>query len=229
MGVPDTITEINKDTFWTLIAQAKEHCGQDLEAFTQWLVDRLVSMGPKQAQNFHDISHGYQHLAYKYGLWNAASIMCNGCSDDGFIDFRGWLIAQGRDVYLAALKDPDSLADVPAYGGCCYESLSYAGEYAYKKLTGRSAYDNFDRNSYETLKEELKKDIVYGEGIEYPYTWSETAAYLPKLCAKYMEPDELAWLIEQDNDSWNETSPDIQAARKTAQKSKRVQNRGESR
>ena len=229
MGVPDTITEINKDTFWTLIAQAKEHCGQDLEAFTQWLIDRLVSMGPEQAQNFHDISNGYQHLAYKYGLWNAASIMCGSCSDDGFTDFRGWLIAQGRDVYLAALKDPDSLADVPAYGGCYYESLSYAGDHAYEKLTGRSAYDNFDRNSYEALKEELKKDIVYGEGIEYPYTWSETAVYLPKLCAKYLKPEELARMIEHFDDTWNITSPDIQAARKTAQKSKKVKNRGESR
>ena len=223
------VTEINKDTFWTLIDQAKENCGQDLDAFTQWLVDRLVSMGPKQAQNFHDIAHGYQDLAYQYGLWNAASIMCNGCSDDGFIDFRGWLIAQGRDVYLAALKDPDSLADVPAYGGCSYESLSYVGEYAYNKLTGHSAYDNFDRNAYQTLTKELRKDIVYSEGIGYPYTWSETAAYLPKLCAKYMEPGELEWMIEHDNDTWNTTSPDIQAARKTAQKSKKVQNRGDSR
>ena len=224
-----SVTEINKDTFWMLIEQAKESCGQDLDAFTQWLVDRLVSMGPKQAQNFHDIAHGYQDLAYQYGLWNAASIMCNGCSDDGFIDFRGWLIAQGRDVYLTALKDPDSLADVPAYGGCSYESLSYVGEYAYNKLTGHSAYDNFDRNAYQTLTKELGKDIVYSEGIGYPYTWSETAAYLPKLCAKYMEPGELEWMIEHDNDTWNTTSPDIQAARKTAQKSKKVQNRGDSR
>ena len=229
MSVPYTITEVNKDTFWTLIDQAKEHCGQDLDAFTQWLVDRLVSMGPEQAQNFHNISNGYQHLAYKYGLWNAASIMCNGCSDDGFIDFRGWLIAQGRDVYFAALKDPDSLADVPAYGGCCYESLSYLGDHVYEKLTGRNAYYDFDRNAYQVLKEELKKDIVYGDGIDYPYTWSETAAYLPKLCAKYLKPEELAWLIRERDDTWNTRSPDIQTARRTAQKSKKVKNRGESR
>ena len=229
MSVPDTVTEINKDTFWTLIAQAKEQCGQDLDAFTQWLVDRLMSMQPKQVQRFQDISHSYQDLAYKYGLWNAASIMCDGCSDDGFIDFRGWLIAQGRDVYFTALKDPDSLADVPAYGGCCYESLSYLGDHVYEKLTGRNAYYDFDRNAYQVLKEELKKDIVYGDGIDYPYTWSETAAYLPKLCAKYLKPEELAWLIRERDDTWNTRSPDIQTARRTAQKSKKVKNRGESR
>ncbi len=42
------------------------------------------------------------------------TIMMNGCSDDSFDYFRGWLIAQGKDVYHAALRDPDSLVDVEA-------------------------------------------------------------------------------------------------------------------
>ena len=29
--------------------------------------------------------------------------MLGGCTDDGFIDFRNWLIAQGKDIYLAFL------------------------------------------------------------------------------------------------------------------------------
>ena len=83
--------------------------------------------------------------------------MCDGCSDNGFIDFRDWLIAQGLEVYMAALKDPDSLADIPAYGGYCFEFLSYAGDSVYEKLTGCSSYDTFDRNAYWTLIEELKR------------------------------------------------------------------------
>ena len=224
------ITEINKDTFWELIAQAKEQCGQDQDTFAQWLEDRLTEMGPEQALNFYAIIHGYRELAYKFGLWSAATILCDGCTDDGFMDFRGWLIAQGREVYMAALKDPDSLADVPVYGGCCFESLSYVGDYAYEKLTGRDSYESFDHGAYQALVEELKQDIVYDEGIGYPYTWSETAAYLPRLCAKYMTPEELAWRIRQHDDTWNITSPDIQQARAAAQKSKKIKrNRGESR
>lgn len=225
-----TIAEITKDTFWELISQAKERCGQDQDAFAQWLEDRLKEMGPEQALHFDAIIHGYRDLAYKYGLWSAASILCDGCSDDGFIDFRGWLIAQGREVYMAALKDPDSLADVPAYGGCRFESLSYVGSYAYEKLTGCDSYKHFDCAAHQALVEELKKDIVYDEGIDYPYTWSETAAYLPRLCAKFMAPEELAWFIGQHDDSWNLTSPDIQQARATAQKSKKIKkDRGDSR
>ena len=135
-----TITEINKDTFWTLIDQGREQCGQDVYALARWLESRLMEMGPEQALNYDYIAHAYRAAAYKYGLWNAASILCDGCTDDGFTDFRGWLIAQGREVYMAALKNPDSLADVPAYGGCCFESLSYVGSYAYEKLTGCDSY-----------------------------------------------------------------------------------------
>ncbi len=226
----ETVTEISKDTFWVLIGQAKEQCGQDMDAFAQWLEDRLMEMSPEQALNFDAIAHGYRDLAYKYGLWSAASILCDGCSDDGFIDFRGWLIAQGREVYMAALKDPDSLADVPACDDYYFESLGYVGDLTYAKLTGRDGYSSFDRNAYQALVDELKKGVVYGEGIDYPYTWSETAAYLPRLCAKYMTPERLAWLIQNHDDTWNVTSPDIQEARATAQKSKKVKkNRGESR
>ena len=108
------------------------------------LQDRLMSMGPEQAQAFHDILHIYEELADQYGLWDAASIMMEWCSDDGFIDFRAWLIAQGREVYLAALKDPDSLADVEPYGNCCFESLTYVGDAAYRQLTGENINENAD-------------------------------------------------------------------------------------
>ena len=224
--VETSITEINKDTFWTLIDQAKEHPGGPGE----WLMEQLVSMGPEQAKKFDDIAHIYMDAAYQYGLWAAASVMeRGGCSDDGFTDFRAWLVGQGKDVYMAALKDPDSLVNAPDYHDSLFDSLPYMGDSAYEELTGRGTYQDFDPARYRALKEELKKDIVYGEGIGYPYTWSETAAYLPKLCAKYMEPEELAWLIGQHNDTWNVTSPDIQEARRTALKSKKVQNRGDAR
>ena len=215
--------EINRDTFWTLIEQAKEHTAGPNE----WLMEQLVDMGPEQAITFDTMARVYMDLAYKYGLWTAASVMEQvGCSDDGFIDFRAWLVGQGKDVYMAALNDPDSLADAPDYADCRFCSLACMGDFAYEELTGRNAFEDFDPSQYHALKAELKKDIVYGDGIDYPYTWSETAAYLPKLCAKYLEPKELARMVEHHNDTWNITSPDIQAARRTAQKSKKVQHRG---
>ena len=155
-----SISEINKDTFWELIAQAKEQCGQDQDAFCQWLENRLIEMGPEQALNFDYAAFAYRAAAYKYGLWSAASVMLDGCTDDGFTDFRGWLIAQGRDVYMAALKDPDSLADAPDYQDQRFACLPHMGDRAYEELTGREIYEEFDPARYDALKAELKKDTT---------------------------------------------------------------------
>ena len=209
------ITEINKDTFWTLIAQAKEHTSGPSE----WLMEQLVDMGPEQAKKFDDIANAYIGLAYQYGLWTAASVMeRHSCSDDSFIDFRAWLVGQDRDVYMAALKDPDSLADAPDYQDQRFDCLPHMGERAFEELTGRNIYEDFDPAGYDALKAELKKDIVYGDGIGYPYTWSEAAAYLPRLCAKYMQPGELEWRIANHNDTWNPNCEEIQIARATEKK-----------
>ena len=111
-NVKEPISEINKESFWDLIHEAKNACGQDMDAMLAYLKDRLVSMGHAQAQNFHDIIHAYEDLADKFGLWDAAGIMKEyGCSDDGFIDFRAWLIAQGREVYFAALAGASSVSE----------------------------------------------------------------------------------------------------------------------
>ena len=50
----------------------------------------------------------------KEDLWAAAYLINGGCSDEGFDHFRGWLIANGRDVLARAVREPDSLADLPA-------------------------------------------------------------------------------------------------------------------
>lgn len=49
-------------------------------------------------------------VANRWDLWAAAYLMRGGCSDDGFLYFRCWLVSRGRAVFDAALADPDSLA-----------------------------------------------------------------------------------------------------------------------
>ena len=214
-----SVAEINKDTFWTLIDQAKEHPGGPNE----WLMEQLMAMGQEQAKRFDTIARVYRDAAYQYGLWTAASVMeRNGCSDDGFMDFRAWLVGQGRKVYMDALKDPDSLADVPSYEDFRFDALPYMGNHAYEELTGRDTFQDFDHSEYCALAAEIKKGIQYGEGSGYPYTWSEAAEYLPKLCAKYLTPEVLECHIQQHNDTWNVNTSEIKLARAAAKKSKKI-------
>ena len=56
----DNITEINKDTFWALIQEAKDTCGQDTDAWAKYMIDRLAGLGPDQSLmflNYMDASH----------------------------------------------------------------------------------------------------------------------------------------------------------------------------
>jgi len=208
------VREMDRNAFWDLISEAKKECGQDMDTSIQWLTDRLSALGPQQAQDFHDILHGYQDLAYQYGLWTAATLMCeNGCSDDGFIDFRAWLIAQGKEIYLAALADPDSLAGVEAYGGCQFEELTYVGNKAMEAMTGQSAYDGTDAAAYDILLEELRQDITYGAGINYPYEWDELTGRFPRLCEKHLEPGTVESMLRNNRVIWFLSNKDIQNAR----------------
>ena len=204
--------KMDPDAFWDLIAGAKRECGQDMDASLQWLTERLTALGPQQAQDFHDILHGYKHLAYKYGLWTAATMMCgDGCSDDGFMDFLAWLIAQGKEVYLAALADPDSLADVEPYGGCQFESFSYVASKVLNTLTGRGAYVALA--DFDALVLELSKGIQYGEGIDYPYEWDELERHFPRLCGKYLEPETVEFMLDHGETIWFPDNEDIKEAR----------------
>ena len=71
--------------------------------------------------------------AYRADLWDVAYAINGGCSDDGFVYFRWWLVMQGEDILEAALENPESLAEISAatrdlehegYGYSRRESLS---------------------------------------------------------------------------------------------------------
>lgn len=124
---------------------------------------------------------------------------------------------------MAALRDPDSLADAADYQDQRFVCLPHMGDRAYVELTGREIYEEFDPARYDALKAELKKDIMYGDGIGYPYDATDVPAYLPHLCQRYM-PEGV------NIGAWNGNSLEIRAARTTAQKSKKIKkDRGDTR
>ena len=180
------ITEINKDTFWQFIEAAKGQCGKDMDAMLSWIKGRLLGMQPEQILKFHTVLHGYRDAAYKYGLWTAASLLMDGCTDDLFIDFRAWLIAQGKTVYMAALENPDSLAEVEQYGDCEFEMLSYVGNDAYVELTGRDVYEDYTAEMRDQMLAEVSGGIKYHPMIEYPLEIRDAVAVYPKLGDRFV-------------------------------------------
>src|SRR5205085_11205618 len=77
--------------------------------------------------------------AYHYDLWGAAFVIQRGCSDDGFWDFRSWLVSRGKKVYDAAVRDPESLAEVVrTRQRQSLNFLNYAG-FVWEEKTGRDS------------------------------------------------------------------------------------------
>lgn len=176
-----------QDDFWTMIREAKSRFGHDTEASAAWLTSQLVEWGSDAALQFYIIMECYLDISTEYGLYDAATLLCQRSLEDSFHCFRGWLIAQGKEVYLAAMKDPDSLADVEPYADCRFESICHVGPAAYEKLTGRSAYEDAPDKMIQSEIDVLSRDVVLRDGIMYPRTMKSIAAYYPRLWAKYGE------------------------------------------
>src|SRR5262245_2640606 len=97
------------DEFWEHIQATK--C-KNADEHVELLIKRLAKLKPDEIVDFDHWWGLMKREAYHWHLWGAAYLINGGCSDDGFIDFRSWLILQGRDIFHAAVSNPDSLADV---------------------------------------------------------------------------------------------------------------------
>jgi hypothetical protein len=104
------------DRFWHIIEGAAQF-DHDPDAHVEALRVALRELSLEEIISFEVAFRGYLNKAYTWDLWGAAYVVSGGCSDDGFEYFRRWLVSRGRDVYDAALADPDSLAQLDARPG----------------------------------------------------------------------------------------------------------------
>ena len=124
---------MEKERFWKVIAEVNRCVSSgDQEAVLEATRKKLMEYSASDIARWHEIRGVYMDLAYRNDLWAACAATGTHCSDDGFIDFRSWLISQGRDVYMQVLQEPDSLADVdiPAEGAD-FEAYGYVAINAY--------------------------------------------------------------------------------------------------
>jgi hypothetical protein len=105
-------SRMDEAAFWQLIADTRTAAGNETDGQSDLLEQRLRHLPSKQIAQFEGIRQRLDRQAYTYELWGAAYVIEDGCSDDCFRDFRGYLISLGRGPYEAALRNPDSLASV---------------------------------------------------------------------------------------------------------------------
>ncbi|MEU2619417.1 DUF4240 domain-containing protein [Streptomyces sp. NPDC007157] len=121
---------MTKQQFWELIAAARNQANDPHEsetvarAATSLLAARPVEEIVAAQQVLWDL----MAESYTNPLWAAAYVINGGCSDDGFDYFRGWLIAQGREVFERAVADPDALAELPVVQASAADGVDLEGE-----------------------------------------------------------------------------------------------------
>ena len=120
---------MNDIEFWQLVDEVHSSSGGDMTRKCAVLAERLIGLDDAALAAFcHQFDYAMDQ-AYTWPLWGAAYTIGGGCSDDSFMDFRGTLISHGRDVYEAAVADPESLADLAVDDGdlLFYEGYQYVG------------------------------------------------------------------------------------------------------
>lgn len=159
------------DRFWQLVEAAKVQADGDTEARVEALYAGLGGLDPAELQSFQNHYDQLIALSYRWDLWAAAYIINGGCSDDGFRYFRDWLISEGRATFERALKDSDSLADLPHVDPAELESFGYVAlDLHEEKGAGR-----------------MPRGAAMQEGEPAGEPWDEDAVgdLLPRLDAKY--------------------------------------------
>ncbi len=135
---------MDREAFWKLIESTRKKSGRDPDDQMDAIRDALRKLAPDEIVSF---DHHYTDLwadAYRWDVWQAAYVAGGGCSDDSFMDFRYWLIARGRKVYEAVLKDPEYLAKILEDGDeGQVEGFQYIAPEVWQEKTGLDRYTDF--------------------------------------------------------------------------------------
>ncbi|MEU8231366.1 DUF4240 domain-containing protein [Actinoplanes sp. NPDC048967] len=172
------------DDFWAVIDRATADRPGSPDEVAKRATAELVGRDPDEIVAWGRHLDKVMNASGKEDLWAAAYLINGGCSEDGFDNFRGWLIANGRDVVARAVREPDSLADLPAVRaaaatGAVFEAEEVLGiaEAAHREATGG------DLPPSETPRTRPDPAMLWDFDNE-----EEMQKRLPRLSALFLEP-----------------------------------------
>lgn len=160
------------DQFWKLINRTYQKSEGDYETQQEILHQELRKLSPIEIVQFDNKFRKLRGEAYTWELWGAVYIIQGGCSDDSFMDFRGWLIAQGKEFYYKTLSSPETLAEVdPERTDVEWEGMGYVPAAVFEEVTGSEIPTVYSENNEVTGKEwdENNDDLRN----RFPQLWSK--------------------------------------------------------
>jgi hypothetical protein len=162
---------MTEDQFWALIDKTRKQAKNDPDQHMELLQQALTAWEVDDIRAFEKHWWSLRARSYTWDLWAAAYLLGGGCSDDAFMDFRGWLISKGRKVYENALKDPDTLASAikPSDGEGQIEGFSYiAPQVLEERGEEPSDHDQFERQPKSPIGEPFDEDDMEALEKRFP-------------------------------------------------------------
>ena len=163
---------MNKEMFWQLIDESREACKDNIKGMAKYLEGRLSGLSLDEVKSYCGIFDTYHRAAGLDGVASVGNLMNHEMlTDDGFTDFRNWLIAQGKEIYLETMKNPEILAEKagePIEGWYEFELLGYAGMRIVEQMTGdfkqscmaNMQINNYPWKSFKAGSRNLPKDLL---------------------------------------------------------------------
>lgn len=188
---------MTKDRFWQLIDSVNEDAPYPSEeAHLSRMRDTLLQCSPEEILEWEMIMSEYSQAAYRNDLWAASAALGAHHTDDGFTDFRSWLISRGKEVYMSALRDPESLASVPRAGeDLNFERFAYVANEAYKTKQAQTdpqntqdLYDVMDDHTLDAeVLAELNEELPQREDIARNWTMITLPKLFPYIYEKRLD------------------------------------------
>jgi hypothetical protein len=162
--------------FWSIVEQCKNFEQPEVD-----LENILKKLSPEEIAAYKWHFENLVLVAYRWDMWGAAYLLYDGCSDDGFFDFLYGLIAQGKEMYESAVKNPDSLTALWGKSQISNETFCYVPKWVYEEMTG----NKLPADCWQvpgTLESDFEIDHSMNEDWDFD-SEIENKKHLPKLSA----------------------------------------------
>ena len=180
---------MDRKRFWGLIEAVNNRIDvNDQEAVLKATREALCSLPVEEITGWYEVYRALHKEAYLDELWDAVADCGIHATDDGFIDFRAWLISRGQKVYEAVMAEPKSLsAYVPNPREANFELYGYVSADAFAEKACREALGDA---GFEVYKNKWLYDHL--PAIEENASWNgstlEVAGerlFYSRLCGEY--------------------------------------------
>lgn len=195
---------MNKEEFWDTIEAARQAVPDGSQSMiAEQIVRDLVQKPPEDILDWNLYFYEYRDAACHNDLRAAGTALGVPPNSDDFLDFRAWLIAQGKETYMAAIGNPDTLAERPTIGAdMSFEELANCAVDAYAELLSAAPeqeacrlYDKLDHHQLgDQALAELRSELPQRQDMadarlpldystQFPKIWARMTSRSPEICA----------------------------------------------